>query len=285
MPDKFQATWVSHTSLSDFLHCPRAYFLKNVYKNPDTNRKMQIMSPALALGQAVHDTVERLSILPVQQRFAVPLLEKFENSWKKVSGKKGGFTSESQEQTYQERGEAMIRRVTGHPGPLKRKAVKIKEDLPWYWLSEEDEIILCGKIDWLEYLEETDNVHIIDFKTGRSKENESSLQLPIYLLLAQNTQQRSVAKASYWYLDSDDAPTEKHLPNPEQAHETILEHAKKMKLARKLGHFKCPTNGCRHCTPFERILKGEGEKVGVNDFNQDIFILPFKESEKESTIL
>jgi len=30
--DKFAAIWISHSSISDFLKCPRSYFLKNIYK-------------------------------------------------------------------------------------------------------------------------------------------------------------------------------------------------------------------------------------------------------------
>ena len=64
MPDQYTAVWVSHTSISDFLQCPRAYYLKNVYKDPKTRHKIQLMSPPLALGQVVHSVLESLSILP-----------------------------------------------------------------------------------------------------------------------------------------------------------------------------------------------------------------------------
>jgi len=68
-PDKFAATWVSHSSICDFQHCPRAYYLKNIYKDPKTNRKLQIISPPLALGQVVHTVLESLSKLPADKRF------------------------------------------------------------------------------------------------------------------------------------------------------------------------------------------------------------------------
>ena len=87
-PDKYAAVWLSYSSISDFLRCPRTYFLKNVYKDSKTGRKIMLMSPPLALGQAVHEVVESLSVLPVEQRFIQPLVEKFETTWKKVSGKK-----------------------------------------------------------------------------------------------------------------------------------------------------------------------------------------------------
>lgn len=280
MPDKYTAVWVSHTSISDFLQCPRAYYLKNVYKDPNTRHKVQLMSPPLALGQVVHSVLESLSVLPGAERFKESLITKFERNWQSVSGKKGGFFDELTEKTYQERGKEMLLKVMNNPGPLTGLAVKIKEDLPHYWLSEEEGIILCGKIDWLEYLKDDDSVNIIDFKTSKSEENESSLQLPIYHLLVHNCQHRAVSKASYWYLGLDRI-VEKSLPDLESAHEQILKIAKEIKLARQLERFKCPHGeaGCFACKPFEQILQGEAEFVGENDYHQDIYVLKRNKSE------
>jgi len=74
MNDKFTATWVSHSSIRDFLNCPRAYYLNNVYKDPATNHKIQIVSPALSLGSSVHEVIESLSNLPTKDRFKESLL-------------------------------------------------------------------------------------------------------------------------------------------------------------------------------------------------------------------
>lgn len=280
MPDKYTAVWVSHTSISDFLQCPRAYYLKNVYKDPNTRHKVQLMSPPLALGQVVHTVLESLSILPGAERFKESLINKFERSWQSVSGKKGGFFDEETEKVYKERGKEMLLKVMNNPGPLTGLAVKIKEDLPHYWLSEDEGIILCGKIDWLEYLQDDDSVNIIDFKTSKSEENDSSLQLPIYHLLVHNCQHRKVSKASYWYLGLDRI-VEKSLPDLESAHEQILKIAKEIKLARQLERFKCPHGeaGCFACKPFEQILQGKAEFVGENDFHQDIYVLKRNKSE------
>lgn len=274
MKDKYKAVWVSHSSISDFLACPRAYYLRNIYKDPKTGHKITVTSPALSLGQAVHEVIEGLSVLPVEDRLKVSLLEKFDVVWKKVSGKLGGFKDAQSEEEYKERGRQMLKRVETHPGPILNKAIKIPSDfIPNYYLSEEDDIILCGKIDWLEYLEDSDSVHIIDFKTGKNEENGESLQLPIYLLLATNTQSRPVTKASYWYLDKSDDLVEKNLPNIIDSKDKVLKVARRIKLARQLNHFICPTNGCMKCRPLERVLKSEGEKVGVSDTRQDIYIL------------
>ncbi|MBU1085641.1 MAG: PD-(D/E)XK nuclease family protein [Candidatus Beckwithbacteria bacterium] len=272
--DKYSATWVSHSSISDWLQCPRAYFLKNVYKDPKTNHKISLMSPPLALGSAVHEVIEGLSVLPVDKRFDESLIIKFDKVWGRFSGKKGGFTDSDEESRYKERGKEMLLKVMKNPGPLKNLAVKIQMDLPHYWLSEKDDIILCGKIDWLEYLKSEDQVHIIDFKTGKKAEKNESLQLPIYYLLVTNTQQRLVKKASYWYVDVSKEPIEQKLPDMKKAEKKILKIGKEIKLARTLERFVCPSNGCRACKQMEKIINGEAELVGVDDIRRDIYILP-----------
>lgn len=281
MPDKFAATWVSHTSITDFLTCPRAYYLKNVFKDPKTGHKFQVMSPPLALGSAVHEVIESLSLLPTDHRFDESLLKKFDQAWKKLSGKRGGFRDSETEQQYKKAGEDMLKMVQENPGPVARKAIKIRSDLPQYWLSEEDSIILCGKIDWLEYLPESDSVHIIDFKTSKTSENETSLQLPIYLLLVHNTQERKVSKASYWYLRLRKELNEKILPDLSEAHDQILQIAKQIRTARKLERFKCPQgeSGCWACRPLEMVINGKAELVGTNNYNQDVYILEKSEDD------
>lgn len=286
--DKFSAVWVSHSSIGDFLKCPQAYFLNNIYRNPESGNKVSIMQPPLALGQAVHEVLESLSVLPTKDRFTTPLVELFEQSWDKVSGKKGGFFEKDTEARYKQRGLEMINRVRNNPGPLARKAVKIREDLPHYWLSDADNIILCGKIDWLEYLEDEDKVNILDFKTGMKREDPESLQLPIYHLLVTNCQGRQVAKASYWYLVESDEPEEVDLPDLKEAHEKVLSIAKRIKLARQFKKFDCPQGeSCWACRDLLAVSKGEAEHVGINDFGQDLFILKkeVKEIDTQSDIL
>jgi len=286
-PDKYSAIWVSHTSINDFLQCKRAYFLKHVYKSEKTGRKMKLMTPPLALGQAVHEVIEEISKLHVHDRFKEIPMNRFEKIWKKVSGKKGGFLDIDTEDKYKREGREMIARVTKNPGPISRKAVKIKESLPNYWLSEEENIILCGKVDWLEYLEDKNGVNIIDFKTGSANESKDSLQLPIYLLLVANTQKWDVMGASYWYIRNSNDPVKQKLPDMQTAYEKVLSVAKEIKAIRSLGKFDCEFGGCRYCTPMERLYRGEGEFVYVDEYRTDVFVLPIKKNEDagESEIL
>lgn len=272
--DRYTALWVSYSSISDFQKCPRMYFLKNVYKDPKTGHKIQIASPGLSLGHTVHEVIESLSVLPVDKRFEVSLVDKFDEVWKKVSGKKGGFTSESLENEYKTRGVEMLAKIQQNPGPISRLAVKIKMDLPHYWLSEEDNIILCGKIDWLEYLEDIDSVHIIDFKSSQKDEKEDSLQLPIYFLIAQNTQNRPVVKASYWYIERNEELSPVSLPDAKECSEEVLKIARQIKTAKLLDRLTCPqVTGCSNCKPYESILRGEGEFVGTDSYDKDVYLV------------
>jgi hypothetical protein len=238
---------------------------------------MNIVSPALSLGGAVHEVVEGLLNYPAAERGQQPLFSQFDEVWKKVSGRRGGFSDQEEEAEYKQRGRKMIERVMAHPGPLLNKAVRLpahqNEMPPNFFLSPEEGIILCGKIDWLEYLPESDSLHIIDFKTGQNEEKGDSLQLPIYLLLLQNLQKRKVARASYWYLETDNKPKPVFLPTSDEAYERVFEVAVKVKNARKKGEFKCPRSGCFACRPFEKILAGEAEYIGVGGYGQDMYFI------------
>jgi len=93
--------YLSHTSLSDFLKCQRAYYLKNVYRNSKTGFRMQVASPYLSLGSVVHDSVKWF--LDNQRQASWEQLEqKFRMLWLKYTGKKGGFFSKEEERLWKQ---------------------------------------------------------------------------------------------------------------------------------------------------------------------------------------
>lgn len=290
MQDKYSAVWVSHSSISDFLKCPRLYFLHNMYKDPKSGRKISLINAHMSLGIAVHDVLENLAKYPSSERLERDLRADFETAWDKVSGESGGFRNQDEEETFKMRGKEMINNVIKDPKFLKNKCIKIKQDKmpPNFFLSEEDNIILNGLIDWIEYMPLDDSIHIVDFKTGKNEEEESSLQLPIYLLLCNALQKRKVTKASYWYLESNKI-VEKQLPDIEESRAKVLEIAKKIKDTRDKykkegeGVFTCPkgaynketkTGGCFGCRVYEKIInKDEGVKyLGVGGYGQDMYM-------------
>ena len=284
--DKYSALWVSHSSISDFLKCPKAYFLHNIYRTKN-NRKINLVSPALSLGQAVHETLEGLANYKAEIRFLQSLEKSFEENWKRVSGKIGGFKSEQEETEAKERARKMVLRVQQNPGPLLNKTLKIKSGesltLPNFYLSsfdssqdkEKENIVLCGKIDWLEYIEKDDSIRVIDFKTGKNEETKESLQLPIYILLLNALQKRKVSGAAYWYLERENAPTPVSLPDAAIANEKVLAIARKIKIAKDDNQFECPRgkNGCFACRPYEKVVRGEAEYVGIGGYNQELYLI------------
>ena len=177
-----------------------------------------------------------------------------------------------------ERGMEMLHRVKDNMSPLLQKTVKLKEGKngmpPNYFLSEEENIILCGKIDWLIWKPEDDSLHILDFKTGKNEENEDSLQLPIYALLLHALQKRKISGAGYWYLDMEDKPRDMTLPSIDESYEKVIKIARKVKEIRQKREFICKNGeaGCFACRPLEKVVNGMAEYVGYNDW-QDLYII------------
>lgn len=292
MVDKYTAVWVSHSSMGDFIKCPRSYYLHNMYKDPKTGHKVSIVNPHMSLGIAVHEVLEGLADFPADTRMNRDLLALYDTEWKKVTGKKGGFIGAEEEAEFKARGTVMLKKVASDPRFLVNKCIRLPQDkMPCnFYLSEEHNIILNGLVDWIEYLPETDSLHIVDFKTGKREETESSLQLPIYLLLCNALQKRKVTKASYWYLESDKM-IEKELPDIDTAQKSVLAVAMKVKEARDISKregvertFVCPEGaydslskegGCMSCRPYEFIFNREPEveSVGVGGFSQDMYMV------------
>jgi hypothetical protein len=88
-------------------------------------------------------------------------------------------------------------------------------------------------------------------------------------------------------LEFEDQLTEKELPDINVAHQTVLQLAKKVKLARALEKFACPKGeqGCFACKPFEKVLRGEAELVGVDNYNHDVYIIPSDETALQESLI
>jgi RecB family exonuclease len=291
MSDKYKAIWLSHSSYNDFLNCPRGYYLKNVYKDPKTKNKISLLSSATSLGSAVHLSIETLLNYPSHEREEKlkDLEKEYERIWNEnFVGEKGGFQNSEEEKEYYDKGLAMIENIKENPNFLLNKIIKkesyYKGDiLPNFFIDDEEEVLLCGVPDWVEYLDD-DTLHVVDFKTGKNEEKENSTQLPIYVLLLENLQKRKVTKASYWYLLTDKNIKHKEI-NREEIEEVknkIVQAGKEIKDLKnetlkkdwkeifvcKKGEF-----GCIHCRDYEKILNNEAEYIGKDIYGKDGYIL------------
>lgn len=287
--DKYNAVWLSHSSLSDYIKCPRLYYLRNIWKNKD-GRKVNIVSPYMSLGSAVHQTIEPLANLKVEERFQKDLVQEFESIWQKYLGLKGGFTDSESEISFKKRGLEMIQNVIENKGPLENKTVKFYQGdfIPNIYLSEKDNIILCGLVDWVEYVEKDDTLRVIDFKTGLKEESEDSMQLPIYKILVEALQKRKVSSGAYWYLSKDKGPKNVELldEDMEEIRKKIISVGKEIKTKKDSAknkadmekNFVCPTGGCKECNDFELIRNYTEDNdeivyLGTGEYNQDLYFI------------
>lgn len=269
----YEAVWLSASSISDFDKCSRLYFLRNVYKDPKTYRKIQVVNPYMTLGIAVHAVINSISNIAAKERRFDSLIDQFEEIWDINTGKRGGFSSTDQELDFKERGLSMLKRIISFPGPLINLTNKIHDEVPNMWLSEKDLLVLCGVIDWIEILPDN-TLHIIDFKTGKHDEDINSLQLGIYSLLAKSKLSRHVSKVSYWYLDKEDFPRESKKPNLDEVTKILIKKGIKIKEYRSEGNYTCQKGGCRYCEEYESILEEKAEFVGIDyKMKRDLYYL------------
>ncbi|MDD5415472.1 MAG: PD-(D/E)XK nuclease family protein [Candidatus Daviesbacteria bacterium] len=263
------ALWVSYTALKDFLKCPNAYYLKNIYKDPKTGFRLQIASPYLSLGSVVHDSARWL--LDLQGQVTKDQLEqKFRNLWLKYRGKRGGFSSKKEEGDFGRRGLEMIGNFYKNWKVLGKAAPQVA--FPKYQLT--DNVILIGNFDFVE--ERPDgSLHIVDFKTGATDEDDS-LQLYIYAILAEANFGKPVTRASFWYLDREDTPREIVLDPLEPKLDWLKGKVLELKKAIEKGNWVCIKKElCRDCRDYQAIINGKGE-FQFSDFRykKDIYYLP-----------
>ena len=296
MSDKYKAIWLSHSSYNDFLNCHKAYYLKNIYKDPKSNKKISILSPYSSLGSAIHLSIDELTKYKSEDRKEI--LKNLENIYTEIwknnfQSEKGGFKEEKEEKIFFDKGLEMIKNLILHPNFLLNKIIKkesywkdLEMNIPNFFIDDEEEVLLCGNLDWIEYLEKDDSLHIVDFKTGQNEEKEDSSQLLIYILLLQALQKRKISKTSYWYLGKEDDIKEKKIKQAEidELRNKIIQVGHKIKEMKNQTFkkdwreiFLCQKelNGkrCFDCENFEKILKGEGKYIGPDIYKKDGYIL------------
>ncbi|MFH2109278.1 MAG: PD-(D/E)XK nuclease family protein [Patescibacteria group bacterium] len=287
MPYNPNLVYISHSKIGDFSKCPQLYFLRSVYKDPKTRYKMQIITPALALGSIVHDILDSFLNNEPSERTNILLYNTFKSYWKNIEGEKGGFLTEDTEKEYKERAIKMLKNFFDTKDFLFKKRLKTST-FPKYDLGKD--MVVNGKLDWVEM--DGDYFHIVDFKTGRNEEKDNSLQMPIYSLLVQNEFKTEKIKSSYWYLDSSPTPILFNLPEKEKTLSELIFWGERIKLAHETSSFRCKSGGdfCWACKDFVRVKNGEGKIVSVDhNRSQNIYILkdenrPIQETESNEAL-
>ena len=264
------AIFISFTSLKDFLNCPRAYYLKNIYRDPKTGFKLQIASGNLSLGSTVHDSVKwflEMDEKPTKDE----LLSKYRNLWLKFRGKKGGFSSLEEEGNFGRRGLAILENFYKNWQVLGKSAPLLT--FPKYNLFED--VVLMGNFDYV--MEQEDgSLFVIDFKAG-AKEEKDPLQLYIYAILAEANLERPVSAAAFWYLDRDDRPKEIVLDPLDDKLKWLIEKGKEVKQALQINDWLCvfeDKGKCRDCKDYQLLIDGKGEfQFSDYRYKKDVYFL------------
>lgn len=261
------ALWISYTGLKDFLRCPRAFYLKNRYRNPATNNKLQITSAPMTLGSLVHDAIKWY--LQTNRTASKEQVEKqFRQLWLKYRGKRGGFHSREEEGDFGRRGLLMLDNFMKNAGSLE-------PNMPAYNFLRyqlDEKIVLNGKLDFIGELPDG-SLHILDFKTG-AKEEEDATQLHAYAIMAESNFQKPVSKISFWYLDRDDLPKEAVLDPLEDKVVWLKNKALEIQKAVLDDDWVCARgeNLCFDCRSYEAIIAGKGEfQYSDPDFKKDVY--------------
>ncbi len=263
------AIFLSHTSLNDFTNCPRAYYLKNVYRDPEHGFRLQIASPNISLGAVVHD-VAKWYLEDLDKPSLVSAEDKFRSLWWKFHGKRGGFASDEEEAVFGKRGLSMVANFIKNAGRLGKMAPFA--NFPKYPLS--NKIILTGNMDFVGELPDG-TLLVIDFKTG-VKDEKDPIQLYIYAILSENYYQKPVTKASYWYLDREDTPREIILEPTEKTLDWLKEKGLQIQEAIEKNEWVCPEGEslCRHCRNYQAIIEGKGEFMFTDHaFKKEVYYL------------
>lgn len=259
--NRFQATWISPSSIAAFRNCELAYYYANVYKDPVDNKKISSVSPHLTLGNCVHSPLENLAHYKPEQRKNVKFAPEYRRMWKENSGQKGGFKTQEEEDHYHLLGETMLKRVRANIHHLEKPTTFLLENenaLPNMVLSETEQIILSGKIDWISVTGEN-TYSVLDFKTGKNTQPSGDLQLPIYKILMDNYfKSGENVEGAFWYLLNNDDPTPRQLPPLKDCVEEVMNWAIKIKTARARKEFHCPNEGrCFYCRDYKRIVNND----------------------------
>ena len=295
MSDKYKAVWLSHSSVNDFLQCQRLYYLKHVYKNQN-KRKISIANPYATLGVIVHLVLENLVHYKSEERVKQNLLQQFQTEWERLKYM-AGFTEESEEKNFKERGESMMKNVMQDFQLLKNKTIQQKDFysgdfIPNIFLSEEENIILCGPVDWIEYDEKAKGLILVDFKTGRNLEREDSRQLPIYKILVESLQNKwKVLGGKYWYLEKNEIQKKKLDSDLiEQIKKELLEIGIQIRQKRFIfidnvgwehlrtkeveENFSCNSDlKLCECHKYEKIINGQAKHIGQDLYGQDLYVV------------
>ena len=194
---------VSPYKLQGFYQCAKWYYFEYLDQLISSHRReLRKPRPFLTVGDCVHKTLKKLTSSDKSDQTEKRALEILAQMWQPYAGERGGFpTLEEEKEAYAD-AEKMV---------LNFCQKQAKMDQPFYLPPADSfeelkkveigsDLVLQGKIDRVD--RDGENLHVIDYKTGKSEDDEP-FQIFAYALLVEEIFSHQVTRASYWYLRSN----------------------------------------------------------------------------------
>ncbi|MGD0116275.1 MAG: PD-(D/E)XK nuclease family protein [Dehalococcoidia bacterium] len=182
---------VSSFRLRVFRQCRRRYKYQYVERLPTRP------SPYNTMGAHVHNALKAFFSLPEPaERTPERLLDLLHESWQQ---NRSGFSDLEDEERWRERATNQLRSFA-RSNDLAARPLLLESYLETPISAQ---LALLGRVDRVD--DDPDGLHIIDYKTGRRPDDIDVEQLHLYTLMLERSLGRSVARASYLYLDDGSA--------------------------------------------------------------------------------
>jgi DNA helicase-2/ATP-dependent DNA helicase PcrA len=188
---------LSASSIEDYEDCPLKFKFGHYLKIPTGPQA------ALTFGNIMHRSVRRYFELRAKGEASFEAVKEFyEASWKK-----SGFEDEYQERAYKQAGLEQLRAFVEKQGSSETLPLGMES----YFSLDLGEVLLEGRIDQINPLvsrapADEDGVELIDYKTGRprsQKDADSSLQLSVYALAAQEVMKLKPRRLTFYCLSNN----------------------------------------------------------------------------------
>lgn len=275
-----QSFTMSYSSLSKYLNCPLAFYYETLLRVPF------LKNDALAFGNAIHNTLERMFQLMKANEGAFPAKEEVIKIFLSALRSESESFTPVQYERRQEQGQTLLsdyydRYINEWP-----KNVEIEFKIPRYML---DGVPVTGKIDKIEF--EGNSCTVVDYKTGDPDKSAKKYtaepndenpnggdywrQMVFYKLLIENYQERSwiVTNGIFDFVDKGRTSNQyKRIQVPVyEKDENFVRKQLKDTYLRILNHDfdkGCGKEDCYWCNftkKYELVRPGETEMVEIDD--------------------
>lgn len=223
---------LSPSKISIFLNCHKQYYFE--YLDPEIaliKKQLKKKRPEMEMGSFIHSSLTLFFKNPSEQRNWANMAEILKQVWQGPRGETFGFKTIEQERDFYSQALKMLQWFVRNEN-LKPDIFALPVAPPgksfddYITIPFGENLDLGGKIDRIDKLA-NGNLEIIDYKTGREKDD--NLQLLIYVFLAEKIFEKRVEKVKYIYLKSGNIPTiTPEITDKEKAKEKIHDIASRI---------------------------------------------------------